>query len=231
MLFDLRGRGRRRTVQVIYLGLAVLMGGGLIFFGIGGGTNGGLLDAINGNGNGGGGTSVDALYKKRLDQLNHRVAVNPQDQAALVGLAKLHFQNAGTGENFNQTQQAYTDKGLNELRAASTNWQRYLALNPPKPDSDTATVMATAYGPGGLKQYDKAVQAMEIVIANRKESAALYAQLAILAAAAKQDRKSQLSEEKAIALAPKAQRKQLKSDIDLQKSQLTATQAPQTTSG
>ena len=27
MLFDLRGRGRRRTVQAIYLSLALLMGG------------------------------------------------------------------------------------------------------------------------------------------------------------------------------------------------------------
>ena len=37
MLFDLRGRGRRRTVQVIYIGLAILMVGGLLLFGIGGG--------------------------------------------------------------------------------------------------------------------------------------------------------------------------------------------------
>jgi hypothetical protein len=230
MLFDLRGRGRRRTVQVIYLGLALLMGGGLVLFGIGGGTNGGLFDAINGNGSGGG-SSIDSVFKKRLDTLEKRVQANPQDQAALVGLAKLHFENAGTGENFNQTQQAYTDKGLQELRLASSPWQRYLALDPKKPDTGAATEMATAYGPTGLKQYDKAVQALEIVIADRKESAALYAQLAILAAGAKQDRKSQLAENKAIALAPKDQRKQLKSDIDLQKSQLTATQAPQSSSG
>ena len=46
MLFDLRGRGRRRTVQSIYLGLAILMGGGLVLFGIGGTSSGGLLDAI-----------------------------------------------------------------------------------------------------------------------------------------------------------------------------------------
>ena len=47
MLFDLRGRGRRRFVQGIYLGLAILMGGGLILFGVGAGTNGGLLDAFS----------------------------------------------------------------------------------------------------------------------------------------------------------------------------------------
>jgi len=228
MLFDLRGRGRRRTVQVIYLSLALLMGGGLVLFGIGGGTNGGLFDAING---GGGSSSVDSVYKKQLDTLTKRVQANPQDAVAYASLAKLHFQNASSGENFNQTQQAYTAKGLSELRQASTAWDRYLALDPPKPDADAANLMANAYGPAGLKQYDKAVSALEIVIADRKESAALYAQLAILAAGAKQDRKSDLSEKKAIALAPKADRKQLKSDIDLQKAQLTATQAPQSQSG
>jgi hypothetical protein len=230
MLFDLRGRGRRRTVQVIYLGLALLMGGGLVLFGIGGGTNGGLFDAINGSG-GGGGTSVDTLFKQRLDALDKRVQANPSDAAALAALAKLHFENAGTGENFNQSQQAYTDRGLGELRAASSSWQRYLALDPKKPDIDAATEMTTAYGPTGLKQYDKAVQALEMVMADRKESAANYAQLAILAAGAKQTRKSELAETKAIALAPKDQRKQLKSEIDLQKSQLTATQAGQSSSG
>ena len=34
MLFDLKGK-RRRVVQGVYLTLAVLMAGGLVFFGIG----------------------------------------------------------------------------------------------------------------------------------------------------------------------------------------------------
>jgi hypothetical protein len=229
MLFDLRGRGRRRTVQVIYLGLALLMGGGLVLFGIGGGTNGGLFDAINGSG--GSSSSSSDLFNQRLDTLQKRVQANPADAAALAALAKLHFENASVGENFNQSQQAFTDKGLAELRAASDSWQKYLALDPKKPDLDAATEMTTAYGPTGLKQYDKAVAALELVMADRKESAANYAQLAILAAGANQTRKSELAEKKAIALAPKDQRKQLKSDIDLQKSQLTATQAGQSSSG
>ena len=41
MLFDLRGRGRRNTVRVIYIGLAVLIGVGLVGFGVGGGFGGG----------------------------------------------------------------------------------------------------------------------------------------------------------------------------------------------
>jgi hypothetical protein len=231
MLFDLRGRGRRRTVQAIYLSLAILMGGGLVLFGIGGGTNGGLFDAINGNGGGGGGSS-DSVYKQQLATLTKRAQANPSDPVNWNKLTKLHFSNAGTGENFNQTQNAYTAKGLNELRQASGSWQRYLGLKPAKPDVGTANLMVQAYGPSGLKNYPDAVTAMEMVIDNSgKETANLYAQLAILAAGAKQDRKSELAEQKAIDLAPKAQRKQLKSEIDLEKSQLGVTQAGQSQSG
>jgi tetratricopeptide (TPR) repeat protein len=225
MLFDLRGRGRRRTVQVIYLSLAVLMGGGLVLFGIGGNTSGGLFDAINGSGGGGGNGNVDAAVQKRVDAFDRRIRVNPRDEAALVGLTKVRFQAANTGQNFNQTQQAFTAKGLEQLRQASAAWQRYLALNPKKPDVQTANLMVQAYGQAGLKQYDKAVQALEIVIDNRAESAGLYANLAVLASGANQTRKSELAETKAIALAPKAQRKQLKSEIDLAKSQITVQSA------
>jgi hypothetical protein len=234
MLFDLRGRGRRRTVQAIYLSLAILMGGGLVLFGIGGNTSGGLFDAINGNGGGGGGTgSADAAIQKRVDTYERRIRANPQDEASLVALTKLRFQVANTGENFNSDQQAFTAKGLAELRQSSATWQRYLALNPKKPDTQTANLMVQAYGQAGLKQYDKAVQALEIVMDSRAASAGLYANLAVLASGANQTRKSQLAEQKAIDLAPKAQRKQLKSDIDLAKSQITAQPASgsTTTSG
>jgi tetratricopeptide (TPR) repeat protein len=232
MLFDLRGRGRRRTVQVIYLSLAILMGGGLVLFGIGGNTSGGLFDAINGGGGDGGGNSnVDAAVQKRVDSFERRVRTNPQDEAAFVSLAKLRFQVANTGENFNQTQQAFTTKGLQQLRQASSAWERYLALEPKKPDVQTANLMVQAYGQAGLKQYDKAVQALEIVIDQREESAGLYANLAVLASGASQTRKSELAEKKAIALAPKAQRKQLKSDIDLAKTQISAQQPGQSQSG
>jgi hypothetical protein len=231
MLFDLRGRGRRRTVQAIYLSLAILMGGGLVLFGIGGNTSGGLFDAINGNGGSGGGSNIDAVAQKQVDTLEQRVRANPQDQASFLRLAKVRFQVANTGQNFNQTQQAFTAKGLQQLRQSSAAWQRYLALNPKKPDAQTANLMVQAYAQGGLKQYDKAVQALEIVIDSRAESSGLYANLAVLASGANQTRKSELAEKKAIALAPKAQRKQLKSDIDLAKSQLTAQPAGQSQSG
>jgi tetratricopeptide (TPR) repeat protein len=231
MLFDLRGRGRRRTVQAIYLSLAVLMGGGLVLFGIGGNTSGGLFDAINGNGGGGGGSSVDKVAQQRIDTYNQRLRANPSDAASWLGMAKVRFQVANTGENYNSTQQAFTAKGLQQLREADKAWTKYLALKPAKPDASTANLMVQAYGQGGLKQYAKAVSALEIVMDNRPASAGLYAQLAVLAAGANQTRKSELAENKAIDLAPKDQRKQLKSDIDLAKSQLTVQQPSASGSG
>src|SRR5438552_7967313 len=103
MLFDLRGRGRRRTVQVIYVTLAVLMGGGLIFFGIGGSVSGGLFDAIGltGGGGGGGGGGNDILTKQERTA-ERRVRVNPADKTAWATLARLHYQQAGQGDNYDQ---------------------------------------------------------------------------------------------------------------------------------
>ena len=80
MLFDLKGR-RRHVVQATYLMLAVLMGGGLILFGIGGGTSGGLLDAFKG---GGGSSNGNSVLAKEVAAAQVRLAANPQDQAALT---------------------------------------------------------------------------------------------------------------------------------------------------
>ena len=216
MLFDLRGRGRRRTIQVIYASLALLMGGGLIFFGIGGNTSGGLFDAFNGSSS----TSADETLQKRLDALEARAQRNPRDERAWVQLARTRFSIATTGENYNQATQAYTDKGKAELRRASAAWQRYLALDPKTPDAAVANQMVLAYGPSGLTQYEQAVQAMEIVIDQRAPTSALYAQLAILAHGAKQTRKSDLAKTKAMELAPKSQRAQVKTQIESAQSQL-----------
>jgi hypothetical protein len=211
MLFDLRGRGRRRTIQVIYAFLAVLMGGGLIFFGIGGATSGGLFDAITGSSGSG---NANDVVQRRLESLEKRVEANPRDAAAWAQLTTARFQTASSGENYDQTTQQFTDKGLAQLREASSSWQRYLALEPDKPNPNVARQMVQAYGQTGLQEYDKATQAMEIVIDEGQSTPALYAQLAILAHGAGQDRKSTLSAQKAQQLAGKDQKAQIKQAID-----------------
>jgi tetratricopeptide (TPR) repeat protein len=218
MLFDLRGRGRRRTVQVIYLSLAILMGGGLVLFGIGGATSGGLIDAIQGNS---GGSNANDTFQKRVDSVEKQTQTNPQNSRAWAQLAGLRFQLATTGENYDQATGTYTTKGKAQLRQAAAAWQRHLALAGEKPDTTVANQMVQAYGVTGLRNYPEAVKALEFVIdATPNATYQQYAQLAVLAHGAKQTRKATLAEEKAIELAPKDQRKTLKEQIKAAQQQL-----------
>jgi tetratricopeptide (TPR) repeat protein len=227
MLFDLRGRGRRRTVQAIYLSLAILMGGGLVLFGIGGATSGGLIDAIQGKSGNSSGTDT---FQKRVDALQKQTQTNPSNARAWAQLAGLRFQLAGSGANYDQATQVYTDKGKAELRQASAAWQRHLALAGDKPDTTVANQMVQAYGISGLQNYPEAVKALEFVI-DATPTFQQYAQLAVLAHGAKQDRKATLSADKAVSLAPKAQRKTLRDQIKAAQQQLDTAAGSTTTSG
>jgi tetratricopeptide (TPR) repeat protein len=210
MLFDLRGRGRRRTVQAIYLSLAVLMGGGLILFGIGGATSGGLLDAFKGDA---GSTSASEVFKKRIDAAEKQVRARPSDPRAWAELTRVRYQEAGTGDGFDQAQATFTDKGKDELRDAEAAWDRYLKLTD-NPDDTIASLMVQAFSQAGLNKPDKAVSAMEIVLDHREPTGPLYVQLAALAYQAGQTRKAELASKKALALTPKDDREQIKAQLD-----------------
>ncbi|TMK38645.1 MAG: hypothetical protein E6G56_13830 [Actinobacteria bacterium] len=217
MLFDLRGRGRRRTIQAIYLLLAILMGGGLVFFGIGGNTSGGLLDAFKG----GGGSSSNG-FDSRVKAAEQQATRTPNNPAVWAQLAHLRFQLAGTGDNYSQTQGTFTPKGRSELGQVKTAWDRYLALNPPRPDANLANEMLQALGgQGALGDYAGAARAAEIVSAARP-SYAVYAQLAAFSYLAGQSRKGDLASAKAVSLAPSAQRSSLKQQLDQAKKQGTS---------
>lgn len=212
MLFDLRGRGRRRTVQAIYLTLALLMGGGLVLFGIGGATNGGLVDALGG-GNSGGGSSTN-VFDKKIKAAEKQTAANPRDAAAWASLARLRFQDASSGGGYDDASSSFTDSGKKELGKVQQAWDRYLALNPPKPDANTALLMVQVFGPTGLNKADEAVKAMEVVIEQRPASAGTYVQYAQLSYLAGQIRKGDLAAARAVSLAPKDQRSSLKDQLD-----------------
>src|SRR5512140_2225803 len=92
MLFDLRGRGRRRTVQAVYLGLAVLMGGGLVLFGVGAGNGlGGLLNAFTGNGSSSNQSSVVSQAEKNAIKATQ---TNPESAAAWANLIQARWSQA-----------------------------------------------------------------------------------------------------------------------------------------
>jgi hypothetical protein len=222
MLFDLKGK-RRHAVQATYLLLAVLMGGGLVLFGIGGGTSGGLLDAFKG---GGGGSKANSILEKQMTQAQQRLALNPQDQGALTLIVKDSYQIAAASAD--PTTGAFTKDGRKSLVRAAGAWERYLALNPPKPDDTLASYMVNVYGQGGLNQPAKAQKAAEIVSAARPSSNA-YLQVVLYASLAKDTRTANLAAQKALALAPKSQRSSVKALIKQAEAAGTTTPASGTT--
>src|SRR4051812_19933940 len=226
MLFDLRAPGRRRTIQVVYVILALLMGGGLIFFGIGGNTNGGLLDAFKDDG---GGTSAEKLAQTKVDKAEKVVQVQAQSAAAWAALTKAQYQQAGITQD-DQTG-AYTDEGKKHLAEAGRSWDRYLKLAGEKPDASLATLMTQAFLPSALNKPDEAVKAWEIVVDSRPASVGIYSQLAALAYGAGQTRKGDLAAAKAVELAPKDQRKDVKAQLDALKAQGLQQGASSATSG
>jgi hypothetical protein len=190
MLFDLRGKGRRRTVKIVYGSLALLLGLGLVAFGIGGATSGGLVDAIGGSG--GSNTSV---YSDQAKALAKQVAADPTDQQAWAALAKAQVQQASI-IGYDQTTQTFTAAGKAELAKGAASWQKYLALDPKKPDDRVASLMINAYGPGGLNDPVKSAAALKVVIDGRGPSAALYSQLAVLTYLAGNKRESDIAEQR-----------------------------------
>ena len=217
MIFDLKGK-RRRFVQGTYLTLAVLMGGGLVLFGIGGGSlNGGLLNAFTG---GGGSSSGTKQIQQRIDNAQKQLAANPQNQAALQEIIRDNYQLANL--NADQTTGVYTSKGRQYLQEASTAWQRYLASNPDKPNVTLASQMTAAYQ--GLGDYNKAEKAA-LIVADAQPSSAAYLRVIQYASLAKppDTRTVDLASQKALDLAPKGQRSSVKKQIQAVKATATGT--------
>jgi hypothetical protein len=214
MLFDLRGK-RRRAVQVTYAGLALLMAVGLVGAGIGSDVSGGVFDIFTGN-DGGDVSDANKPVKKRVDNAEKRLKANPRDQAALAQVVRGRYTLAASDTD-EQTGE-FGDDGKEELEKAGSAWKRYLATKPAKVDDGLATLMLTAYGPGGLNKPAEATEAAEIV-ANQRNDASSYIQLVQYASLAGQTRKADLAAEKALELAPKGERKTVQQLIDQAKAQ------------
>src|SRR5687767_11548546 len=161
MLFDLRGSGRRRVVKIVYITLAFLMGGGLVFFGIGGGgaLPGGLVDAITAGGSG----SDDSAerFRDQEQAATAKARANPTDAAAWAAVARARFNLAGSGDNIEQSTGNYTDAGAQQLRAAGRAWDEHVKLAGENPDSRVASLMVQAFA--ALGELDRAAVAQEII--------------------------------------------------------------------
>ena len=226
MLFDLRSAGRRRTVKAVYLGLALLMFVGFVGFSIGSsGLSGGIVDAITGNnGNGNGSDVATKRLQANINAAARRTRTSPSEPAAWAALARAHLQISSVGDNYDPAKQTFTASGKQQLNAAGGAWDKYMALNPKKPDEGLARQMIQAYL--SLNQPAKATSAQEIV-AQVDPTQQTFTNLAILAYQANQARKGDLAAAKAVSLAPKKQQKDLKKQLDQYKLQSQAQQLQQ----
>lgn len=218
MLFDLQGK-RKRFVQVIYAFLALLIGGGLVFFGIGGAGGGGLLDAV---GVGGDGTQSSANYDDQIEKAEDTLSSNPNDQRALLALAEYRFLDAqDEREQDDQGNYQITEGTIDGYEGAADAWERYLKTKPEKPDEDIAGVMVQVYpvlySVDTARQDAILDQLVEAARINAEASPGLgtWQELATFAYYAGNDELGDQAAKKAIAEAPDATtRKQLEQGFE-----------------
>ena len=217
MLFDLRGRGRRRTVQVIYIGLALLFLVGFVGLGVGvGGGGGGILNAFTGESG-----APKASFAGQVKKYQKLVATQPKDLSAWEGLINAQLHEAG-GET-SVSNDKLTSKGKELFSDVAQSWNSYLALNPPKPNPKLAKEMVRVFDEEGLNQPSAEVQVLQIVVAAEPQSAALFGELAEYAYKAHNDRQGDLASAKAVSLAPAADRARVKKELaELKKSSAAA---------
>jgi uncharacterized protein (DUF2267 family) len=228
MLFDLRGRGRRRTVQIIYVGLALIFLLGFVGLGVGGGFgSNGILDAFTGEK----GSSGGASFAAQVSKYKKLTAQQPTNVSAWEQLVAAQLHEAGSGETY-VTREGVTSKGKELYAQIAQSWNRYLALNPPKPNAELAKDMVRVFDEEGLNQPSSVVQAVQIVVAAQPNSSFYFRVLAEFAYKAHNTRVGDLAAEKAVSLAPPTQRQQLKTAFAaLKKNPTGAETATATTNG
>jgi hypothetical protein len=210
MLFDLRSRGRRRTVQGVYLGLAILMGGGLVLFGVGAGNGlGGLLNAFNGSGSSSNQSSAVSAAEKSAIKATQ---TSPNDPSAWSNLIQARWSNASSNSaDYNASTGAFTATGKQELTNLGEDWGHYQSLVK-QPDSEVAILAARAYE--YLGQYASATGAWQAITAAEPTTATAFECLAANAYAGKQTRVGDLASAKALSLVPTAQQTLLKTKLN-----------------
>jgi len=220
MLFDLRSRGRRRTVQAVYLGLALLMAGGLVLFGVGTGSGiGGLLNAFTGSGSNQQSSIISQQEKTALKQTK----ATPSDPNAWANLVSARWASANTpGAGLVSNTSTYTTAGKKELQGVADAWQRYTQLTK-NPGANTAVLAARAYAQ--LGNYSGSASAWDAATVADPSQIRSFECLAISAYAAKQTRLGDLASAKVASMVPKASRKTLQTQIDTAKTQPTLAQS------
>jgi tetratricopeptide (TPR) repeat protein len=183
-----------------------------VLFGIGGDVQGGLFDAFSSDSNDDG----SGQLKDEVEKAQKRTTAAPRDAAAWAALAAASVNYASGGDGFDENSGQFTQEGRDRLAEADRAWRRHVALAGEKPDTEVAKRMALlAYAPGGLNKPAEAVKAFEAALENDEDPQyGDFLQLAQFAYLAGQTRKAELAGKRAVELAPKAQRAEVKSTIE-----------------
>jgi hypothetical protein len=176
MLFDLRGRGRRRTVQIVYLGLAFVFLLGFLGLGVGvGAGGGGILDFFTE-----GKSTNGASFAGKVEAAQARTRKHPNDPAAWAALAEARLHQASEPEYYtaNEREERFNANGLALLAQVSTAWNTYLRLQPHHASAPLAQELANIYSEQALNQPAEEARALQVAIVGKPPSAGLYAALA-----------------------------------------------------
>ncbi|HEV3322123.1 MAG TPA: hypothetical protein VG147_08050 [Solirubrobacteraceae bacterium] len=228
MLFDLRARGRRKTVQIVYLGLALIFLLGFVGLGVGvGGGGGGILNAFTENSG-----SNSANFAAKVETAQKHTQQHPADPAAWAALIEAQFHQASEPEYF-QTAAAgtaetekYTAKGKVLLAKIANSWNTYLKLETHHPSSELARKMASAFSEQGLAQPAAEMRALQVAVASGPPSSLLYRTLAESAYKAGNLKVGDAATRKTVSLAPAASRKEVKKYLaEIRKNPLSHTPA------
>lgn len=212
MLFDLRSRGRRRTVQAVYIALASLFLVGFLGFGVGGGFGGGgILENVFGNKEG-----KAVGFSGQIEAAEKRIHKNPSDAEAWAKLADGRLHEAGaSSEYFDESTESYTPAGKALLVKVASAWNRYMELKPSKPNLTVAQEMLRVYSQQGLNQPAENVKVLQqVVIPNKPASASWYGDLAVFAYQANNPHLGDLASQKTLDLTPAKQRSTVKQELE-----------------
>lgn len=209
MLFDLRSRRRQTTVRIVYVFLALVMGGGLILVGVGTGGSGGLLNAFTNNGSGG--SNADPLIAKQVKAAVKATQANPSSAAAWKSLMLARQEESQISSNRNSTTGAYTNSGKTVLNEGVTAWQKYLQLTHDKPDATSAALGRSFYS--GLGDYSGMATVYQYLVKLEPTIAGNYTCLAYTAYAGGATQLGDLAAAKAVTLSPKLQKLALKQSL------------------
>jgi hypothetical protein len=187
------------------------MGGGLVLFGVGGDVSGGLLDAFKG----GGGPSANSAFQDRINKQEERLKANPRNEQILQNLVRDYYSLATSQRQTGSP--GFPPDAKDDLRKAGAYWQRYAAVTD-KPSPAVAGYALQVYDVGALNKPKEAEKAASILAEDGNDTAS-YLRLVLYASRAGDTRTADLATQKAVDLAPKAQRKLVKKQSEAIKKQ------------